>query len=99
MRPLSAASHMQPHGGNSASSGYVLLLAATAALSGLLFGFDTAVINGVLLYLRRQFSLSDAQTEIAAGSLLLGCLIGAAAASVIGDRYGRKRSLLLSGAL
>lgn len=79
--------------------GYVVLLAATTALSGLLFGFDTAVINGVLLFLRRQFSLSDLLTEIAAGSLLLGCLVGAAAASVIGDRYGRKRSLLLSAVL
>jgi len=71
---------------------YVVLLATTAAISGFLFGFDTAVINGVLLFLRRQFVLSNLQTEIAASSLLLGCLLGAAAASMIGDRYGRKKS-------
>ena len=78
---------------------YVVLLAVVAAISGLLFGFDTAVINGVLLFLRRQFMLSDFQTEVAASSLLLGCLLGAAGASLIGDRAGRKPLLLLSAFL
>jgi SP family arabinose:H+ symporter-like MFS transporter len=75
---------------------YVVLLAATTAISGFLFGFDTAVINGVLLLLRRQLALSNLQTEIAASSLLLGCLLGAAGASMIGDRYGRRKSLIAS---
>src|SRR5216683_1992118 len=70
------------------SLSYVVLLAATTAISGFLFGFDTAVINGVLLLLRRQFALSNLQTEIAASSLLLGCLLGAAGASMIADRFG-----------
>jgi sugar porter (SP) family MFS transporter len=78
---------------------YVVLLAATTAISGFLFGFDTAVINGVLLLLRLQFSLSNLQTEIAASSLLLGCLLGAAGASMIGDRYGRRKSLIASALL
>ena len=80
----------------SQSLGYVTMLAATTAISGFLFGFDTAVINGVLLLLRRQFALSNFQTEAAASSLLLGCLLGAASASMIGDRYGRNR-LALTG--
>src|SRR5713101_9835001 len=81
------------------SLSYVVLLAATTAISGFLFGFDTAVINGVLLLLRRQFALSDLQTEVAASSLLLGCLLGGAGASVTGDRYGRKKSLIFSAVL
>src|SRR5215470_2030612 len=81
------------------SLGYVVLLAGTTAISGFLFGFDTAVINGVLLLLRRQFALSNLQTEVAASSLLLGCLLGAAGSSMIGDRYGRKRSLIASAIL
>src|SRR5438067_176476 len=81
------------------SLSYVVLLAATTAISGFLFGFDTAVINGVLLFLRRQFDLSNLQTEIAASSLLLGCLLGAAGASMVGDRYGRKKSLIFSAIL
>ncbi len=78
---------------------YVVVLATVTAISGFLFGFDTAVINGVLLLLRRQFALSNLQTEIAASSLLLGCLLGAAGASMIGDRYGRKKSLIFSADL
>jgi len=81
------------------SLGYVVLLATVAAISGFLFGFDTAVINGVLLLLRRQFALTNLQTEVAASSLLLGCLLGAAGASMIGDRYGRKKSLIFSAVL
>lgn len=78
---------------------YVVLLAGTTTISGFLFGFDTAVINGVLLLLRHQFALSNLQTEIAASSLLLGCLLGAAGASMIGDRYGRRKSLIASALL
>jgi SP family arabinose:H+ symporter-like MFS transporter len=81
------------------SMSYVVVLATISAISGFLFGFDTAVVNGVLLLLRRQFTLSNLQTEIAASSLLLGCLLGAAGASMIGDRYGRKKSLIFSAAL
>ena len=81
------------------SSGYVILLAVIAAISGFLFGFDTAVINGVLFFLRKQFALTNLQTEIAASSLLLGCLLGAATASLLSDRYGRKKSLLFAALL
>jgi SP family arabinose:H+ symporter-like MFS transporter len=81
------------------SLGYVVLLATIAAISGLLFGFNTAVINGVLLFLRRQFTPSNLETEIAASSLLVGALLGAAGASMIGDRYGRKKSLMFSALL
>src|ERR1700745_3494719 len=81
------------------SLSYVVLLAGTTAISGFLFGFDTSVINGVLLLLRHQFALSNLQTEIAASSLLLGCLLGAAGASMIADRYGRRKSLIASALL
>jgi sugar porter (SP) family MFS transporter len=74
-------------------------LATITAISGLLFGFNTAVINGVLLFLRQQFAPTNLATEIAASSLLMGALLGAGAASMVGDRYGRKKSLLLSAAL
>ena len=78
---------------------YVLFLAVVAAISGFLFGFDTAVINGVLLFLQRQFALSNLQTEVAASALLVGCLIGAAGASLVGDRIGRRKSLILAAIL
>jgi len=57
------------------------------------------VINGVLFFLRHQFALNDVQTEVAASSLLLGCLLGAAGASLIGDRIGRRKSLIFAALL
>ncbi len=77
----------------------VYLPALVAALGGLLFGFDTAVINGAIIYLKRQLNLSAAGTELAAGSILIGCALGSALAGYLGDRFGRKRLLLVSAAL
>src|SRR5499425_3724203 len=81
------------------SARHLYLPAMVAAIGGLLFGFDTAVINGAIVFIKQQFRLSDAQTEIAASSLLLGCVIGASVAAVTSDRFGRKRVLLGAAAL
>jgi sugar porter (SP) family MFS transporter len=81
------------------SKRYLYLPAAVAAIGGLLFGFDTAVINGAIVFLKRQFALTDAQTEFGASSLLLGCVFGAALAAVTSDRFGRKKLLLAAAAL
>ena len=78
---------------------YLYLPAAVAAIGGLLFGFDTAVINGAIVFLKRQFALTDAQTEFGASSLLLGCVFGAALAAFTSDRLGRKKLLLAAAAL
>jgi sugar porter (SP) family MFS transporter len=96
---ISVAADQSSGGASARSPLYVLFLAVIAAISGFLFGFDTAVINGVLLFLQRQFSLSNVQTEVAASALLLGCLLGAAGASLVGDRIGRRKSLLLAAVL
>jgi sugar porter (SP) family MFS transporter len=93
MNPAQTA--LQEHG----SLKYVLLPAAVAALGGLLFGFDTAVINGAIVFLKLQFALTDSQTEIAASSLLLGCVFGAGLVAFSVDRFGRKKLLLVAAAL
>src|SRR2546427_1184293 len=77
----------------------VYLPAMVAAIGGLLFGFDTAVINGAIVFIKQQFGLSDSQTEIAASSLLLGCVVGASVAAFTSDRFGRKRVLIAAAAL
>ena len=79
--------------------GSIYRIAATAATAGLLFGFDTAVINGALLSLRSHFALSEVQVEFAASSLLYGCFVGALAAGWLSDRYGRLSILRVSGVL
>ncbi len=76
---------------------YVVLITSVAALGGLLFGYDTAVISGAIGLLRDHFTLSAAATGWAASSALAGCDLGAAAAGKGSDRYGRHRILLLSG--
>jgi SP family arabinose:H+ symporter-like MFS transporter len=78
------------------SAGYIVFLAAIVAISGFLLGFNTAVISGVLVFLRVEFALSNAATEVATSAILLGCLLGAAGASLIGDRFGRRKSLLFA---
>lgn len=61
-----------------------------AALGGLLFGFDTAVINGALPFLRDYFQLSETMEGWAISSAILGCVIGALFIGRPGDIYGRR---------
>ena len=75
---------------------YVLFLAATAALGGLLFGFDIAIITGAGPFLLEHFRLSDLSLGWAFSSLLFGCVIGLALAGRCTDFYGRKKILLWS---
>jgi sugar porter (SP) family MFS transporter len=93
---MNSIASIESHQGSRRSA---YLPAMVAAIGGLLFGFDTAVINGAIVFIRQQFGLSDTQTEIAASSLLLGCVVGASVAAVTSDRFGRKRVLLAAAAL
>lgn len=93
---MNSNSNAELRGGSTRS---VYLSAMVAAIGGLLFGFDTAVINGAIVFIKQQFALSESQTEIAASSLLLGCVIGASIAAFTSDRFGRKRVLLAAAAL
>jgi MFS transporter, SP family, arabinose:H+ symporter len=82
-----------------AEMSYVYRVSVVAAAAGLLFGFDIAVINGALLFLKQQFGLSEAQIGMAATALLMGCVVGAAVGGWLSDRFGRKPILLFSAIL
>lgn len=88
--------HAPPHAG---SIVYIYRISLVAALGGLLFGFDTAIINGAIVFLKRQFALSEVQTEIAASALLVGCVLGVSLAGSLSDRLGRRKLLLASAAI
>ena len=71
----------------------LLACVATAALAGLLFGFDTAVISGTTESLRRAYALDDFWLGITVSSALWGTLIGALTAGIPGDRFGSRNTL------
>lgn len=75
---------------------YVVLLAVVAALGGLLFGYDTAVIAGAIGFLETHFELDATATGWAASCALVGCIVGAAIAGTLSDRFGRRKVLVLS---
>jgi len=74
----------------------VILTAGVAALGGLLFGFDTSVISGAMLFLKTDFRLTDVQLEFAVGVALGGALVGSALAGYSTDRWGRRWMLLVT---
>lgn len=75
---------------------FLLLIAAVSALGGLLFGYDTGVINGAQFYLTKFFNLSDALKGWVVGSALIGCFVGAIVAGPLSIKIGRKWSLIIS---
>ena len=80
-----------------AARGMVILTASVAALGGLLFGYDTSVISGAMLFLRTDFRLTDTQLEFAVSIALAGALAGSAIAGYSTDRWGRRTVLLGTG--
>jgi sugar porter (SP) family MFS transporter len=79
---------------------YIWLISITAALGGLLFGYDWVVIGGAKPFFERYFELVDpAQKGWANSCALIGCLVGAMAAGATSDRFGRKRLLIFSAFL
>ncbi len=78
---------------------YVYLISIVAAIGGLLFGYDTAVIAGAIGFLKEKFQLSAAMTGWAASSAIIGCVFGAMFAGRLSDAYGRKKILILTALL
>ena len=81
------------------SKQYVILVTVVAALGGLLFGYDTAVIAGAIGFLQSHFGLDPFMKGWAASSALLGCVVGVSFAGMFSDRMGRKKTLVLSAIL
>lgn len=78
---------------------FVTMAAGISALGGLLFGYDTGVISGAILFIQKEFGLSSAQEEIVVSSVLLGAVIGAAVGGTLADRFGRRHVLMLAAAI
>ena len=79
--------------------GYVAFLSIVAALGGFLFGYDTAVISGTISRVAGQFELDSLQSGWYVGSALVGSIMGVMAAGAMSDRFGRKKTMLISATL
>ena len=78
---------------------YLVTICLISTLGGFLFGYDTAVISGTLSFVRSQFAMSALMEGWFVGSALLGCVLGVSFAGISADRYGRKKTLILSALL
>lgn len=78
---------------------FLLLITSVSALGGLLFGYDTGVINGAQFYLTKYFELDATLQGFVVGSALIGCFVGAILAGPLSIKIGRKNSLIISAVL
>jgi MFS family permease len=78
---------------------FVYVAALFAALGGLLFGYDTGVISGALIFIKREFGLTTAAEEIVVSGVLLGATLGAIVGGKAADLFGRRRVLLVTAAI
>ncbi len=78
---------------------YLILITIVSALGGLLFGYDTGVINGSQYYFSQYFDLDPGMKGWVVGSALIGCFVGAIVAGPLSTAIGRKYSLIISAIL
>ena len=79
--------------------GYVIFMAVVAAIGGILFGYDTAVISGTTEIVKNQFHLTDMMEGWYVGCALIGSICGVLVAGSLSDYLGRKLTMLISAAL
>lgn len=78
---------------------FVTLISIIAAIGGLLFGYDTAVVSGAIGFLETKFALNDFQVGWAVSSMIVGAVIGAGFAGIISEKFGRKKVLIFAAVL
>ena len=76
-----------------------IFVAAVASLGGLLFGFDTGVISGALLFIKNDFVLSATMQGVVTSMVLVGAVGGASVGGTLTDRFGRKPIIIVMAGL
>lgn len=78
---------------------FILLVTLIAALGGFLFGFDMAVVSGIIEPVKLQYKLSASEEGFFVSSALLGCIIGVAISGYLSDKAGRRKVLFVAAFL
>ncbi|XP_074304494.1 inositol transporter 4-like [Silene latifolia] len=81
---------------------YIMRLAFSAGIGGLLFGYDTGVISGALLYIREEFKQVEEKTwlqETIVAMAVAGAIVGAGIGGFLNDKIGRKLTMMIADAL
>ncbi|MDX3854971.1 sugar porter family MFS transporter [Streptomyces sp. AK02-01A] len=99
---MTGTARVPPPGGRAAHPdhlGHVVFIAASAAMGGFLFGYDSSVINGAVEAIRSRYDIGSAVLAQVIAVALIGCAIGAATAGRIADRIGRIRCMRIAAVL
>ena len=80
----------------SKTSKYLLGISFVSTIGGFLFGYDTAIISGCNTFLEQQFQLTPTMLGWVVSSALLGTIFGCVVSSMITDRFGRTKALILA---
>ena len=75
---------------------FVYFIAAISGISGMLFGYDTGVISGAILFIRSEFNLSPFLTGLVVSAVLIGAIIGALLGGYMAENYGRKKVIIIA---
>jgi SP family arabinose:H+ symporter-like MFS transporter len=81
------------------NKGFIIKVSGIAALGGLLFGFDTAIISGAIPGITAYFKLDEYMLGWAVSSILVGCAAGALISGTLADKYGRQFMLIICAVL
>ncbi|MFT3844479.1 MAG: sugar porter family MFS transporter [Lacibacter sp.] len=78
---------------------FISFITLIAALGGFLFGFDMAVVSGIIEPVKLQYGLSSSQEGLFVSCALLGCIAGVAFSGYLSDRIGRRKVLFIAAVL
>jgi sugar porter (SP) family MFS transporter len=91
-------SHIQMHEEKRGNSKFFIFITSIAALAGILFGYDTGVVSGAILFIHDEYHLTAQTNGLVVSAVLFGALIGAMFSGRLADQLGR-RKLLISDAI
>lgn len=78
---------------------YLIITVCISATCGLLFGFDTSIIAGASPFIQKEFNTSNTLLEMVVSACVLGALFGAFSGGKLSDRFGRRKTLLITGCI